>query len=589
MNHPEEINDEQEGGHPNEHFDEDGNIVHVANLFFIQGILGQGAFGTVRLARRKMPQNGDNDTHGGGTPPSPPTTPEGESYTPGGPITPLIRRRHRRYMMNKSQSAPDDSDFFTKPNTEENNTFLTPERPTHNRQRRRVKAQERKSPSVVGKLGLFIQSRVSFDHDHDDDDGREQLVAVKIFSKSILKRRRTMERDKKSHRVKVKTALQQVEREIALMKKLSHPNLVALYEVIDSPESDMLYMVLEYMPLGEILTYQNDGTFRRKDPRPGCHKFLVQGIVNGHFNEVQAALYFVDILHGLAYLHQHHTCHRDLKPENILLDARGIAKVGDFGVSHIFDKENDFGVHRQASLVDDDDYESSDESTEQPHTRHSVLTRKDTDAALAMKGMAHYGMLTRTEGTWCFWSPEMCEGSQKFSGYAADMWAAGVCLYIFVTGLLPFYSEIPTELFEKISDAEISYEGLGLSPSLVDLLKGCLERDPDRRAGVGDCLQHPFLQVAREKRVKQLTIELENSRKRKIILSEEDIKMVRFCLTSIELHVTSHYIKSFSTNSFFFPFPGVPHCRECSREANKICHQDDSFGCQKIAGGVPGG
>jgi serine/threonine protein kinase len=540
MNHPEEINDEQEGGHPNEHFDEDGNVVHVANLFFIQGILGQGAFGTVRLARRKMPQNGNNDTHGGGTPPSLPTTPQGES-TPGGLISPLIRRRHRRYMMNKSHSAPDDSDFFVKPNTEENNTFLTPERPTHNRQRRRVKAQERQSPSVVGKLGLFIQSRVSFDHDHDDDDSREQLVAVKIFSKSILKRRRTMERDKKSHRVKVRTALQQVEREIALMKKLSHPNLVGLHEVIDSPESDMLYMVLEYMPLGEILTYQNDGTFRRKDPRPGCHKFLVQGIVNGHFNEVQAALYFVDILHGLAYLHQHHVCHRDLKPENILLDARGIAKVGDFGVSHIFDKENDFGVHRQASLVDDDDYESSDESPG-PHNKHSVLTRKDTDAALAMKGMAHYGMLTRTEGTWCFWSPEMCEGSQKFSGYAADMWAAGVCLYIFVTGLLPFYSEVPTELFEKISDAEISYEGLGLSPSLVDLLKGCLERDPDRRAGVGDCLQHPFLQVAREKRVKQLTIELENSRKRNIILSEEDIKMVRLSLTNTIPHVKSHQI-----------------------------------------------
>ncbi|EEC44381.1 predicted protein, partial [Phaeodactylum tricornutum CCAP 1055/1] len=202
-----------------------------------------------------------------------------------------------------------------------------------------------------------------------------------------------MERDKETHKVEIKTALQQVEREIALMKKLSHPNLVTFYEAIDSPDSDLLYMVIEYMPLGEILTYQNDGTFR---------------LVDGHFDEFHASLYFVDILHGLAYLHQHHIIHRDLKPENVLLDAQGIAKLSDFGVSHI-----------------------------------------DTDSALNMKRMSNDGLLTKTEGTWAFWSPEMCEGGH-FSGYAADIWAAGVCLYIFVTGKLPFFSNVPLDLFDMI-------------------------------------------------------------------------------------------------------------------------------------------
>jgi len=100
------------------------------------------------------------------------------------------------------------------------------------------------------------------------------------------------------------------------MKKLSHPNLVALYDVIDSPESDNLYMIIEYMPLGEILSYQDDGTFSRKPPRPGQKQ--MEGVINGHFDEAHAALFFVDILHALGYLHQHHICHRDLKPENIL-------------------------------------------------------------------------------------------------------------------------------------------------------------------------------------------------------------------------------------------------------------------------------
>jgi [calcium/calmodulin-dependent protein kinase] kinase len=356
-----------------------------------------------------------------------------------------------------------------------------------------------------------------------------------------------MERDKTSKRVKVKTALQQVEREIALMKKLSHPNLVNLYEVIDSPESDMLYMVLEYMTLGEILTYQNDGTFRRKDPRPGCTKYQIQGVINGHFNEEQAVLYYVDILHGLAYLHRHHICHRDLKPENILLDSRGIAKLGDFGVSHVFDEKTDVSVHRQAS-IDDTEPLSGDESNDDygkdmtphlnspPHPRNR-LTRKDTDAALAMKGMSHHGMLTKTEGTWCFWSPEMCQGSQAFSGYAADMWAAGVCLYIFVTGQLPFYSELPTELFDKISEAEVNYDKFGLSNSLVDLLRKCLEKDPEERAGVGDCLQHPALQVARSKRVRQLCAEFELSRKHKVTLTEEDVRMAFRMVTRVPTEI----------------------------------------------------
>lgn len=111
--------------------------------------------------------------------------------------------------------------------------------------------------------------------------------------------------------MQVKTALMKVEREIAIMKKLGHPNLVQLFDVLDSPESDMLYMVLEYMPLGEILTYQNDGTFRRKEPKDATK--ALPGIVDGHFDEESSALYFVDILHGLAYLHENRIIHRYVK------------------------------------------------------------------------------------------------------------------------------------------------------------------------------------------------------------------------------------------------------------------------------------
>ena len=138
-----------------------------------------------------------------------------------------------------------------------------------------------------------------------------ELVAVKIIQKSILKQMKTMHKDA-DNRVTVVTAYDNIEREIATMKKLRHPNLVRFFEVIDSEESDRLYMVLEYVSLGEILSHV-ECTNRYERTRL---KKKVKGLTpGGFFDEEHAALYFVDILHGLAYLHRHHICHRDLKPE----------------------------------------------------------------------------------------------------------------------------------------------------------------------------------------------------------------------------------------------------------------------------------
>ena len=140
---------------------------------------------------------------------------------------------------------------------------------------------------------------------------KKQLVAVKMIEKSILKQMKTMQKDA-NNRLTVRTALDDIEKEIATMKRLHHPNCVQLFEVIDSVESDKLYMVLEYVSLGEILS-NVEGTDRYERKR---YRRKVKGLTpGGYFDEENAALYFVDILHGLAYLHRHSICHRDLKPE----------------------------------------------------------------------------------------------------------------------------------------------------------------------------------------------------------------------------------------------------------------------------------
>jgi len=324
------------------------------------------------------------------------------------------------------------------------------------------------------------------------------LVAVKIFEKSLLEKCRTVERDSENQ-IQVRTALDNVELEIAVMKMIQHPNLVSLYEVIDTG-SNRLFMVIEYLPLGEIMTnVKGTGMYKRRPRRKG--ELKLQGVTpEGYFDEHHAALYFVDIMHGLAHLHKNHIAHRDLKPENILLDSRGIAKIGDFGVAHLF--EDEMKSTGRSSL---DHHLSSNEASSS-----AWISRTESEYALGMESMSDMGKLTKTEGTWCFWSPEMCaENSLVFSGYACDIYAAGVCLYIFATGKLPFYSEIPLVLFDMIAAADIKLDDLKLSDGLKDVLRKVLTKDPSTRAGVGDCLKHPFCKDAAEQRIRELGDEVE--------------------------------------------------------------------------------
>ncbi len=210
------------------------------------------------------------------------------------------------------------------------------------------------------------------------------------------------------------------------------------------------------------------------------------------------------------------------------LCASGIAKISDFGVAHIFEDEK---------LRDSKKFTLEDVSMrllQQPDCGDidgSVhhLSKHESDSALNMPSNYNTGMLKKTEGTWCFWSPEMCstsssDESRGFSGYAADLWAAGVCLYIFTTGRLPFFSLSPSDLFHLIAKAEVQYEGLGMSNELKDLLGKLLTKDPAVRAGVGDCLKHKFCATARSKRIHELGHKFKGS-ERQIVLSKNDVDM----------------------------------------------------------------
>ena len=149
-------------------------------------------------------------------------------------------------------------------------------------------------------------------------------------------------------------------REARLASTLRHPSLVEVYDV----SVERGFLVMEYLPGGS----------------------LAQRLAAGRLPAVPARRMALDVISGLEAAHHRGVVHRDVKPANVFFDARGTAKLGDFGVAHLVD----LGQTQTGGLI----------------------------------------------GTLAYMSPEQITGAPI--SIAADLYALGVTLFEALTGRLPF-------------------------------------------------------------------------------------------------------------------------------------------------------
>ena len=279
--------------------------------------------------------------------------------------------------------------------------------------------------------------------------GEEEYFALKIIRRSLKVSNRFGNENEDV-----------VKKEIALLKKLNHPNVVKLLEVIDDHVHNTSFLVLELIPNGQLMDRVSEEEY--KSNRYG--KFIP---------EIKLRIYAAEILKGLYHLHENGIVHRDIKPENIMISARGVCKLIDFGVSDLLHDHNDLGTDSG---------------------------KKETS-----------NLLRNSVGTYTFFSPEevsLQETGIGFDGFKADIWAVGITLITCLTGKLPYYSKSIFSLFDKIkahqSGSQILLEiwkerqqgtldKAAPSREALQFIENMLMTDPNERMSILKALSHPFI------------------------------------------------------------------------------------------------
>ncbi|WVF72184.1 hypothetical protein IAT40_006996 [Kwoniella sp. CBS 6097] len=329
----------------------------------------------------------------------------------------------------------------------------------------------------------------------------------------------------------------EIRKEIAIFKKVNHPNVVRMKEIIDDPESSKIYMIMEWCENGEIRWKEAEG---------------LPALTVGESRKI-----FRDTLLGLEYLHHQGIIHRDIKPSNLLRSADNTVKISDFGCSHFSEAlraaaaqpgpEGDacvddielaktagspafFAPEMCYSGLDTDIAQRSSSSPQSTPVNEipsftlrppSVATETKSSQSDPLVGSMGPAPLRPTLSNDSAFSPRRPPSARSHSSSATiqrrerlpitnaiDVWALGVTLYCLLFGKTPFDAANEYLLMQVIPVQDYvipPFMGKDRMPTgtggiaasdeardCLDLLAKLMEKDPAKRITLEHAKKHPF-------------------------------------------------------------------------------------------------
>ncbi|PPR87581.1 hypothetical protein GOBAR_AA33112 [Gossypium barbadense] len=248
-------------------------------------------------------------------------------------------------------------------------------------------------------------------------------------------------------------------REVKSLRRMNHPNIVKLKEVIR--ENNVLYFVFEYME---------------------CNLYQLMKDREKHFSEVEIRNWCFQVFQGLAYMHQCGYFHRDLKPENLLV-SRDIIKIADFGLA------------REIS--------SHPPYTEYVSTRWYRAPEILLQSYLYTSKPSNYAFISLLTDMWAMGAimAELFTLRPLFPGASEADEIYKICSvlgtptkYTWSDGLN--LARSINYQFPKVPGVHLSLLVPSASDDAINLITSLCSWDPCKRPSAAEALRHPFFQVS---------------------------------------------------------------------------------------------
>ncbi|PKY41501.1 kinase-like protein [Rhizophagus irregularis] len=269
---------------------------------------------------------------------------------------------------------------------------------------------------IVGTGGFSIVKQA---HTMDSYSGSMETVAVKI----VKNHPGSDDNDR------VQALL---EREIAIWRRLDHPNIVHFLSVEENDYATFVFS--EYCPEGTLLDF-----IKKHRKREG------KGL-----DEDEARNIFLEAAEAVRYLHNDmRLVHKDIKLDNILLDKDDTWKICDFGLTEFQNSSNGYNNF----------------------------------------------LYNNVGGSLAYCAPEQLRSPIPLKDPSVDVWSLAVVLFAMVTGQLPFNDDFEPRLQFKIINGrydESLLDDAGVSDELKDLFKGMFKTKPDQRLTISQVLEHQW-------------------------------------------------------------------------------------------------